>query len=339
MRTSIIYLLIVVFCLSGPLVASANADEAPAFRLDAGKPYDGKVVMTLSAANLNHLYGYEARLSFDPERLELLGGESGLDGFFVPPIVTKNEIVTAYTQIGDAPGYSGDFKIGTLTFKLKKQGKASVKWESIKIVTDKLQSTTIPVEKSAFAVKGFSDLAGHWAGEDIEKLAFEGIIDGMDEERFVPDAMITRAQFATMLVRALKLDESDATTPFTDVPEDSWYRAAVSGAYAAGLIQGMTENGFAPEEEITREQMTVMIMRAGMHISEGGLKDTDSAGSIPFADASSIGDWAVKDIAIAVREGIVNGRTADTFEPGALATRAEAAVLIKRLLFKWGGRL
>lgn len=332
MRRSIILFLIAIVCVSGRYTATAKADEAPVFRLDASKPADGKVVMTLSAANINHLYGYEAKLSYDAERLELIGAEPGMNGFFVPPIVKKNEIVIAHTKIGDVSGESGDITIGTLTFKLKKHGKASVKWEAMKAVTDQLQSKTITVGASASAGRGFADLDGHWAREDIEMLVFEGIIDGMDDDFFVPDAMVTRAQFAAMVVRALNLNETSVQTPFTDVPLGTWYRDAISSAYAAGLVKGMTESSFAPDKEITREQMTVMIMRAGKYASEGGIQESGSADSLSFADASSISDWAVKDITAAVRAGIVNGRTADSFAPQDQATRAEAAVMMKRLL-------
>lgn len=334
MRVSAVILLIVALCMSVQIPAAAKADEAPDFRLETGKPADGKVVITLSAANINNLYGYEAKLSFDSEKFELLGAESGLDGFFVSPIVRKNEIVFAHTKLGDALGDSGDITLGTLTFKLKKYGIAAVKWESVKVVTDKLQSTTMTVGKSASAGKVFTDLAGHWAREDIEKLAFEGIIDGMEDDRFVPDAMVTRAQFAAMLVRALNLKAAGGQIPFADVPPASWYRGAVSSAYAAGLVQGVTDGSFAPEQTITREEMTVMIARAGKYASKETFKDTGSeaADSIPFADAGSISEWALEDIRIAVRTGIVNGRTDDTFEPKSLSTRAEAAVMMKRLL-------
>jgi hypothetical protein len=135
-----------------------------------------------------------------------------------------------------------------------------------------------------------------------------------------------------MVVRALNLNETSVQTPFTDVPLGSWYRDAISSAYAAGLVKGVTESGFAPDKEITREQMTVLIMRAGKYASEGGIKETGSEDSLSFADASSISDWAVKDIIAAVRAGIVNGRTANTFAPQDQATRAEAAVMMKRLL-------
>ncbi|MBP1997089.1 S-layer homology domain-containing protein [Paenibacillus eucommiae] len=334
MRVSLILLLIAALCLPGKFVATAHAETVPIFRLDAGKPAGGKVIMTLSVENVNNVYGYEARLSFDPDKLELLGAKSNLDGFSVSPIIKKNEIIIAHTKIGSVPGDSGNITIGTLTFKLKKHGQATVKWESMKVVTDKLLSTTITVGKSVSTSKSFIDLTGHWAKADIELLASEGIIEGMDDDHFVPDMMVTRAQFAAMLVRALNLKASEVQSPFTDVPSASWYAGVVSSAYSSGIIKGVTDSRFAPEQDITREEMTVMLIRAGRYMSEGTFNDKGSVDSIPFVDASSISEWAIRDVEIAVREGIINGRTANTFGPQSLATRAEAAVVMKRLLSK-----
>ncbi|WP_409342821.1 S-layer homology domain-containing protein [Paenibacillus sp. MBLB4367] len=334
MRISVILLLVIMLCFSRPFSVAADIGKTSAFRLEASQTVNGQFVVTLKVLAIHNLYGFEARLSFDPDRLEFLGYESNRDGFSVSPIVKKDGIIIAHTQIGDVSGESGDITIGALTFKLKKHGEARVKWDSMKVVTDKLQSMTTTVGESISAGKTFVDLIEHWARDDIEKLAFEKVIEGMDDDHFLPDATVTRAQFTAMVARALKLHEAAAPIPFADVTPDSWYRGIVSSAYAAGLIKGMTESSFAPEKEITREQAATMIIRAGKYASEGALKEADSAYSLPFADAGSISEWAVKDIATAVRVGIINGRTADTFAPHDPATRAEAAVMVKRLFFQ-----
>ncbi|MBP1996300.1 S-layer homology domain-containing protein [Paenibacillus eucommiae] len=334
MRIRIVWLMIVLLCLPKLFLATVNAEKAPNFLLAVNKSAEGEVTLTMSGKDILDLYGYEARFSFDPDKLELLKVDSNLDGFSVSPIIQKNEIIVAHTKIGNVSGDSGDMTIGTLTFRLKKHGEATVKWESMKVVTDKLKSTSTIVGKSISVSKNFGDLAGHWAREDIEQLALMGIIQGMDEDHFVPEAKVTRAQFAAMISRALNLKGTAVQSPFTDVPPDAWYAGVVSSAYSAGIIKGITDSSFAPEQDITREEMTVMMMRAGRYVSEGTFKETGSVSKITFIDAHSISEWAIKDVELAVRVGLINGRSDNTFVPQSQATRAEAAVVIKRLLSK-----
>ncbi|MBP1992455.1 S-layer homology domain-containing protein [Paenibacillus eucommiae] len=342
MRIWIALLLIVT--LSSPVqffeTANAETAQAPMFLLDVSKAVEGKVTLTMSGKNIVNVYGYEAVFSYDPDKLELLGAKSNMDGFSVSPIIKNNKITIAHTKIGSVAGDSGNMTIGTLTFKLKKHGETTVKWESMKVVTDQSKSTLTSVGKSVSMGKAFIDLVGHWAQADIELLASMGIIDGMDENHFVPEAKVTRAQFAAMISRALTLKATADPNPFTDVPADSWYAGVVSSAYTAGIIKGRTDSSFAPEQDVTREEMTVMLMRAGRYASAGTFEEQGSLGAvggigeIPFADAHSFSEWAIKDIQIAVREGIINGRSDNRFVPKSQASRAEAAVVIKRLLSK-----
>ncbi|RAV20060.1 S-layer homology domain-containing protein [Paenibacillus contaminans] len=321
-------------CLPIPLLATAYAETAPSFLLTADKPVDGKITLTMSGKNIDDLYGYEAKLTFDPDRLELAKAESELDGFSVQPIVKNNEITLAHTKTGNKAGESGDFIIGTLTFKMKKDGASSVKWISMKAVNRNLAVHTYSVEESvsvASPKKGFIDLDGHWAKADIELLASKGIVEGMDEHHFVPQGQVTRAQFAALISRALKLKTNAEEIPFADVAPDSWYKDVVTSAYSAGIIQGMTETRFAPEKDITREEMAVMIVRAINHVRGSASEDTTGA-AMTFADSESISEWAKEGIHLSVRLGIINGRTEDRFVPQDRATRAEAATVMKRLL-------
>lgn len=335
LRTRIVWSMIILLCMPKLFLVTANAAEvAPIYLMDVNKPTNGQVTLTLSGKNLVNLYGYEARFSFDSDKLELLEAKSNQEGFSVSPIIKKNEIIIAHTKIGNVVGDSGDLVIGTLKFKIKKPGVTTVKWESMKVVTDQLKTTTTTIGKSVSVSKAFVDLAGHWAQADIEWLAVKGIIDGVDDDHFKPNGKVTRAQFAAMVSRALNLKTTAAHIPFTDVASDSWYADVVSNAYSAKIIRGRTDSSFAPEQEITREEMTVMLIRAGKYMSADTFKETGSVDSITFTDANAISKWAIKDVELAVHLGIINGRTKNTFIPKSQSTRAEAAVAIKRLLSK-----
>lgn len=333
----IAYLLISLICLPSLPFTIAYAETASSFLLTANKPVDGRITVTMSGTNIKDLYGYEARFTFNPDQLELAEAKSKLEGFSVSPIIKNNEIIVAHTKIGNVTGENGDILIGTLVFKIKKHGTSSVKWESIKAVNHNLLDQTYSVGKSVSvnsAAKSFLDLEGHWAKADIELLASKGIIEGMDEEHFVPEAPVTRAQFAAMISRALNLNLTANTkqSPFSDVAPTSWYKDVVNSSYTAGIIQGITETSFVPQKDITREEMAVMIVRAKLYYEGSTLEKSVPTKSLKFDDVNTISDWALKHVQLAFSSGIVNGRTDHLFVPQGHATRAEAAVMIKRMM-------
>ncbi|WP_197286043.1 S-layer homology domain-containing protein, partial [Paenibacillus sp. FJAT-27812] len=177
----------------------------------------------------------------------------------------------------------------------------------------------------------FADLQGHWAQGDIELLASKLIVDGQPDGSFAPNHTITRAEFAALLVRALGLQEANAGEFFTDVKESSWYAGAVGAAEQAGLIGGFEDGSFRPNASITREQMAVMIARALSFA--GKAQQAESAGALQlFADGADISDWAIVATEQLVEMEIIQGLTDTTFVPKANASRAQSAVILKRML-------
>ncbi|RED52781.1 S-layer homology domain-containing protein [Cohnella phaseoli] len=329
----VIHMLIFLFCYSLALPAVTYAEQAPSFQIAAHKLADGKVIVKMNGNKMKDLYGYEARFTFDPERVELVETASSLDGFSVSPIIKNNEIIIAHTKIGNVSGEYGDIPIGSLTFKMKNHGTSVVRWESMKVVDHNLSNQTFSIGKSITVAKFFVDLEGHWAKTDIELLASKNIVKGMDEDHYAPDAQVTRAQFVALIARALNLKASSKQSPFTDVAPGSWYEKELKSAYSTGIIRGITETSFAPGKKITREEMAVMIVRARNYASDSALRDLADADSVmTFADSENISEWAKKEIQLAVGLGIMNGRTKIRFVPQDQATRAEAATVIRRLL-------
>ncbi len=192
----------------------------------------------------------------------------------------------------------------------------------------------------------FPDLAGHWARDDVERMASKYIVKGLPDGRFHPEGRVTRAEFAAMLVRALGLPpggaaatggasgsaaEGGSGASFSDVRPGDWFYGELAAAVRAGLIQGYGDGTFRPDAPVTREQMAVLVARA----LAAGKAGTLSAGEAErrlagFADRGEVSPWAREGLALAVREGIVNGRTAATIAPQEGATRQEAAVMVAR---------
>jgi len=182
----------------------------------------------------------------------------------------------------------------------------------------------------------FNDIEDNWAKDDINYLAQKGIIAGISAAEFKPEGKITRAQFAKLLVKALGIEvKKNAVLSFSDVQAGAWYHDCVAAAVNAGLITGCSENIFAPDSSIAREQMAVILTRAlKMKLPAAEAGDSTGQAIDKFADKGDISPWARQEIAPAISSGIISGVSADTLSPQGFVTRAQAAVMISRLYNK-----
>ncbi|MGG1519075.1 X2-like carbohydrate binding domain-containing protein [Paenibacillus oryzisoli] len=186
--------------------------------------------------------------------------------------------------------------------------------------------------------RSFSDLQGHWSEQDVELLASNLVVNGVTNDRFAPDVSITRAEFASLLVRAMGMsaEEDPAYRSFADVASDAWYALPVEAASKAGLIEGISTTEFAPNAPITREQMAVMIARAQALVRTLQTVPSSADNRPPhtqtFADAHTISAWAFDAVEKAVASGIMDGLEQAHFAPADLATRAQAATILKRFM-------
>lgn len=179
----------------------------------------------------------------------------------------------------------------------------------------------------------FGDIAhvSSWAGRAIEVVAAKGAINGKAEGVFDPNANVTRAEFAKMLVRALDLENGSATENFADVNANDWFAPYVAAASQAGIIKGKSATKFDPSAPIKRAEMATMITRALQLVN--GSKDVADveAALAKFADADQINETLRAGVAFAADKEIVVGNNGK-FDPVASATRAQAAVIIYRAI-------
>ncbi|MCU6790768.1 S-layer homology domain-containing protein [Paenibacillus sp. WQ 127069] len=179
----------------------------------------------------------------------------------------------------------------------------------------------------------FTDLEGHWAKEAVNNLASSLIVSGIDGIHYRPDAAISRAEFAAIIIRALGLPENGKITAFTDLLSTDWYVGAVTKAHEYGIIEGYADGTFGPTKTITREEALTMIARA-MRIV--GLEDSVSAAETEtilsrFADNAAIGEWSKRAVAAAVKGQLVTGSETGLMPKNEM-TRAETAAIIQRML-------
>jgi hypothetical protein len=168
----------------------------------------------------------------------------------------------------------------------------------------------------------FTDIRDHWAGETIQRLAGSGVVNGYPNGTFRPDRPITRAEFVSILTAALRW-KPRADKTFADT-ENHWARVAVSTAFANGMIQGYDDNTFAPDQPLTREEMAVMAANA-LHLENLQVV-------LSFGDGDQISWWAKDAIEAAAERGILSGYPDRTVKPHAQATRAEAVMVIGRII-------
>jgi hypothetical protein len=170
-----------------------------------------------------------------------------------------------------------------------------------------------------------SDIAGHWAEASIKEAAAQGIIGGYTDGTFKPKGEVTRAEFAVMLARMLKLQGNGATLGFTDKANiGTWAKQGIAQVVQAGIVKGYGDGSFKPNEKISRAEMVTMIANA-----LGIAKSTTATG---FADDSEIPAWARAAVAATQENNIVQGVNGNKFAPTQTATRAEAAVVLLKAL-------
>ena len=166
------------------------------------------------------------------------------------------------------------------------------------------------------------DISGHWAKDSILKLINAGVISGYPDGTFKPNNTVTRAEFTVMLVKTLNLETRVGKT-FNDT-NSHWAKDSISAAAAHGIISGYDENTFGPDDLITREQAALIIARAAQLETA-----TDE---LNFTDSKAISSWAKPGVAAAFKGGFISGYPDNSFKPQGNTTRAEAAVIIGKLL-------
>lgn len=173
---------------------------------------------------------------------------------------------------------------------------------------------------SAYAV---NDISNHWAKDYIEKFIDAGVINGYEDDTFRPNNNMTRAEFATVLSKLLDDPSVPTDHRYTDVPESAWYFDAVQKLCTLQIIS--EDEKFNPQNNITREQVMVMLARATR------LTATDTSVVNKFSDANTISDYALDAVAAFVENGYTNGYQDGTIRPKNNITRAECVKFIDSL--------
>lgn len=180
----------------------------------------------------------------------------------------------------------------------------------------------------------FKDVKSNaWYADAVKYVCAKDMMDGFSATEFRPLENLTRAQMVQILFNISGEDKNDylGKTAYTDVKQSAWYAPAVNWAHENSITKGVSEDKFAPNREITRQELARFLFVYANHIDYYYTIDradlTDPADRY-FVDADSIADWAYDAVSWAVAAGIINGMTADTIQPRANTNRAMTAQML-----------
>lgn len=175
-----------------------------------------------------------------------------------------------------------------------------------------------------------TDISTHWAKNDIDFVMNKGLLVGTSPTTFGPNTGMTRGMFVTVLGRLAEADvDAYKTSSFTDVKSDAYYMSSVEWAKEKGIVSGMGEGLFAPEQTITREQMAAIILNYADFID---IKLPNVNAEKTFADNDKISSYAKDSVSQVQMAGVIGGKNGNIFDPQGTATRAEFSSVLCRFV-------
>ncbi len=176
----------------------------------------------------------------------------------------------------------------------------------------------------------FTDIHNHWAADNILFAASRGLLSGTSDTTFSPNTGMTRGMFMTALGRLAGINsDSYKTGKFTDVKADAYYAPYVNWAAQNGIVEGVTATTFAPDTNINREQMAVIMANYAKKL---GYDLPKTLQAVTFADNAQISSWAKNAVRTMQQAGILAGKNGNKFDPKGTATRAEIATVLRRFV-------
>ena len=196
---------------------------------------------------------------------------------------------------------------------------------------DKPSTPTTPVTPvTPVTPTFFKDVtSADWFYGDIQYVFENGLMNGISADTFSPNAKLTRAMLVTVLYRMEGEPATNRSIPFADLDMGAYYASAVIWAQQNGIVKGVSETMFAPDKNITREQLAAIMHRyaqyKGYDVSVG-----ENTNILSYADVASVSEYAIGSMQYACGSGLINGKSASTLAPQDNATRAEAAAILHR---------
>jgi len=200
------------------------------------------------------------------------------------------------------------------------------------VITAESNGDKVELDRKEFGVNCFTDIKNHWARNTIIDLFKEGYVKGAGDDKFKPDNSLTRAEFMTLIARALNIQSptNGFVSKFSDLKNNHhWASLAITALEEKGYINGFKNSKgiwyIAPNSQITRAEMAAILSR--ILVVQGIINESGTM-STAFPDVE--GHWAENNIKSLEKLNLIEGNENGLFKPDAKTTRAEAAVIIQR---------
>ena len=313
--------------LEKPLTLEAQPMRAAAPMSQVTPQEDGKTVtLTITAKDGQ---GVEVdsnngliTVSYDKAALELQ--EAAVTGDYTAQVTVAGTVTLGYVS---EEAIAAGSPVATLTFTLKSGADSVLTVQHREINDGKpayTEKLTVDLECPSEA---FVDLdPNRWYHAYTDYVIANGLMNGVEETRFAPNASITRGQLVTTLYRLAGEPEVEGTSSFTDVDGHRFYAEPIAWAEEQGIVHGVTPTTFRPEASVTREQAATFLYR---YVTEYlKLEAAEGADLKDYADGDKVMNYAKTAFAWAVAEGLFEGYEDGMLRPAATLTRAQMAKLL-----------
>lgn len=340
MKKMIVRLALLLGLMTLLTVTALAADPVEGSMETDGKTYTA----TVSVAQEASVTSGKLTVSYDTAQLTLISAEpaEALEKAVCRIDTSKPGVVT-FVFIQTQP-VSGE---ALLNLSFTSTGEGSVSDVTLTVSAEELYLQLTPVECETLTIyakkiacdggdscpsKQYTDvLYGVWYHDSVDYMIQNEYMNGMSASVFAPEGVTTRAQLVQILYRIEgNPDVTGAKNPFTDVLNDNWYTDAIVWAASNGIVKGVTETAFAPDDPITREQIAVILYRYT------GATAPETNGLSAFPDEKNTSDWAKDALNWAIANELINGvghsDGGSYLEPLSNATRAQIATILTRYL-------
>ncbi|MEG2583469.1 MAG: S-layer homology domain-containing protein, partial [Oscillospiraceae bacterium] len=250
------------------------------------------------------------------------------DGIDIAPIkVNKNGTITDIpTPVKKGCIFGGWYTDEALTQIFTKDTTVTT---NLKLYAKWTEDTSLP-EIDEY-VNPFIDVSmNDWFYDSVKYAYNNKLLKGVSDNEFAPNSELTRAMLVTVLYRAEGEPEVKSNVSFNDVLDDSYYVKAVAWAKENGIVTGITDNEFAPEENIKREQIAAIMFRYAK--LKGNITEGEATTNLTYKDSGDVSDWAIEAVMFCTLKGIMHGNENNKFMPLDNATRAETAAISQRCM-------
>lgn len=240
------------------------------------------------------------------------------ESFAIVPTVCKINVIKKSSSSGHSSGGGSVSKV-----EVKENKEESI----VEELTEKENKTDEETEKTVFTDDTFSDVKqDDWYYNSV-KYVFENNLMQGTETGFEPERKMTRAMLVTVLYRMANPQKISGSYSFTDVSTDEWYSDAILWAASNGIVNGVSDTEFAPDMEVSREQMAVIMYRFAKSQGYDVNKETDIT---DFTDCDEISDWAYDALVWAIGTELISGTSETELSPKNASTRAQVATILMR---------